>query len=155
MKEIIILVGCGRAGKSTYARKIAEEKGYQYIAIDGNYHYTGEEEYFRFVDNVADTLNTRFYKNFILDGYLDFDDHFKYLKSKLNFHKIKPVMIFTNYEVIRSRGPGGGTLHTAEFIIKKYKNFLKVWDFDEFVEGDGDNKKVKTHEEAIEIVENG
>ena len=155
MKEIIILVGCGRAGKTTYARKIAEEKGYQYLAIDGNYHYTGEEEYFRFVDAVANTLNRNPGKNFILDGYLNFDDHFKRLKGKLDFHEIKAIMIFTNCEVIRSRGPGGGTLHSAEFIIDKYKNFLRTWDFKEFVEGDGDNKKVKTHEEAIMTVENG
>ena len=80
MKEIIILVGCGRAGKTTYAKKLSEE-GYEYIPIDGNYHYTGKEEYFRFVDLVADTLNKNHDKNFVLDGYLPHDDHFKYLKS--------------------------------------------------------------------------
>ena len=155
MKEIIILVGCGRAGKTTYALKIAKEKGYEYLTIDGNYHYTGEEEYFRFVDFIANTLNKNPSKNFILDGYLDFDDHFKYLKNKLKHHKIKPVLVFTNYEVIQSRGPGGaGIIHSAEHIIGKYKNFPKVWDFEEFVEGDGNNKKVKTYEEAIKIVEN-
>ncbi len=109
MQEIIILVGCGRAGKTTYASKIAKEKGYEYLTIDGNYHYTGEEEYFRFVDYIATVLNINSNKNFILDGYLDFDDHFKVLKTKLIHHKIKPVLIFTNCEVIRSRGPGGAT----------------------------------------------
>ena len=154
MQEIIILVGCGRAGKTTYAKKIAKEKGYEYISVDGNYHYGGEEEYFRFVNSVADTLNSAPGKNFILDGYLDHDGHFKYLKSKLKYHKIKPVLVFTNCEVVRSRGSGGGTLRSAEYIIEKYKDFRESWDFEEFVEGNGVNKKVETYEEALRIVEN-
>ena len=153
MKEIIILVGVGRAGKTTYAHKIAKEKGYEYLTIDGNYHYTGKEEYFRFVDYIAMTLNMNPEINFILDGYLDHDDHFKYLKSNLSSHKIKAVMVFTNCEVIRSRGSGQGTLRSKEYIIEKYKEFQKAWDFDEFIEGDGNNKKVKTHEEVMKIVE--
>ena len=154
MKEIIILVGCGRAGKTTYARKIAKEKGYEYLTIDGNYHYTGEEEYFSFVDFISYTLNENPDKNFILDGYLDIDAHFKYLKSNLTSHKIKAIVVFTNCEVIRSRGPGGaGKIHPAEHLIECYKTFQKMWDFDEFVEGDGNNKKIKNYEEGMKIVE--
>ena len=154
MKEIIILIGCGRAGKTTYAHRIEQEKGYEYLTIDGNYHYTGKEEYFRFVDFVAGTLNRNPNKNFILDGYLDMDHHFKYLKSKLRHHKIKAVLVFTNCEVIRRRGPGGaGKIHPQQYLIECYKKFKKMWDFDEFVEGDGNNQKIKNYEEGMKIVE--
>jgi len=152
MQEIIILIGCGRAGKTTYAKKISK-KGYEYLTIDGNYHYTGKEEYFKFIDFIASILNKNPSKSFILDGYLDFDEHFKYLKKILRYHKIKPVLIFTNCEIIRGRGPGGaGIVHSIKHIIEKYKNFPNIWDFEEFIEGNGNNKKVKIHEEAMKIV---
>ena len=96
MKEIIIVIGNGRAGKTTYAHKI-EKKGYEFINFDKNYRYGGEKLYLKFLDFLADKLNNSD-KNFVLDGYHHLDGRFIYLKKKLKHHKIKPVMIFANYE---------------------------------------------------------
>ncbi len=132
MKEIIILIGSGRAGKTTYAEKIKEKKGHEIIDIDANYHYKGKDEYLRFLDFVAEKLNANPKKNFILDGYIGFDDHFTHLKGRLKHHKIRPVVIFAMPDVILGR-PSKFKGPTTEQIVNLYKNGIgECWNIDEF-----------------------
>ena len=89
MTNLKILVGDGRAGKTTYAKKVVKEEGYELISIDNNYHYSGEKEYFEFLDFLANKLNNNPDKSFVLDGYINYDKNFDYLIKKLNHHEIK------------------------------------------------------------------
>ena len=146
MKEIIILVGSGRAGKTTYAKKIKEEKGHEVISIDTNYHYKGKEEYLRFLDFVAEKLNANPKKNFILDGYIGFDDHFTHLKGRLKHHKIRPVVIFALPDVILGR-PSKFKGTTREQIVNLYKNGIReCWDIEEFIDCTDGFKKTSYQE---------
>lgn len=144
MSEIIILVGEGRAGKTTYAKNYAAENGYEYLTIDGHYDYSGKENYFNFLNGVALELNNNPEKNFILDGYLDFDPHFEYLELGLSIHKIKAVLIYGDAETIRSRGKGGAVrINTRDEIIASYERFETKWYFDEML--DSTNNYIKTN----------
>jgi len=154
MTNLKILVGDGRSGKTTYANKLAKE-GYELISIDNNYHYDGEEEYFKFLDFLANKLNNNPNKSFVLDGYIDFDKNFDYLRKKLKYHKINSVLVFANYKTIAERTLRiMNKIFTKERIMEFYRITIRAWEFDEFVEGDGENKKLKTYEEAIRVVEN-
>jgi len=153
MSEIIILVGEGRAGKTTYARNYAAENGYEYLTIDGHYDYSGAPKYFDFLDYLAAELNNNPTNNFILNGYLDYDDHFKYLKSKLLCHKIKAVLIYGDAETIRSRGKGGAVrINTRDEIIASYERFKTKWDFDEMLDSTNKYKKTKDYSIVMEKV---
>jgi len=153
MTNLKILIGEGRAGKTTYAQKIVKE-GYEFIDIDKHYHYGGEKEYFKFLDFLADKLNNNPNKNFVLDGYINFDKHFDYLRNKLKHHKIISVLVFANHKTILERNLKLQKTRPNEKIIEFYRETIKAWEFDEFVEGDGENKKVKNYDEVIKIVEN-
>ncbi len=163
MKEIIIVIGNGRAGKTTYAHEI-EKKGYEFINhdknyrdvlnLDKNYRYGGEKSYFKFLDLLADKLNNSD-KNFVLGGYHHIDSHFAYLKKKLKYHKIKPVMIFTNYELIQKRSEAKkGEVRTKKQIVQDYNSYKGWWNVGEFefVEGDGENRILENYEKGMEIV---
>ena len=155
MAEIIILIGNGRSGKTTYAHKL-EEQGYEYISLDDHYHYKGEEEFLAFINLLADKLNNSD-KNFVLDGYCYFekDRNFDYLIPKLKNHKIKPTMIFTNCELIRKRSEEKiGEIRAKEQIIEDYERFRKFWNIEgfEFIEGIGENRKLDSYEEGMKVV---
>jgi len=157
MPEIIILLGTGRSGKTTYAHKIEKEKGYEYISFDKNYHYTGEKEFFIFLDFLADGigsgLNDNKDKNFIMDGYQYFngDNNFKYLKSKLKFHKIRSIVVFENYNIIQSRGKGAAErVATREEILNEYK-IIQKYAADEFVRS-SDYYEAKIWEEVMGVI---
>ena len=152
MTNLKILIGDGRAGKTTYANKVVKE-GYEFISIDDNYHYGGEEDYFKFLDFVADKLNNNQNKNFVLDGYINFDKHFDYLRNKLKDHKIISILVFANYKTISERNLKLKKTRTDEEILEFYRETIKSWKFDEFVEGDGENKKAENYDDAIKIVE--
>ena len=153
MSEIIILVGEGRAGKTTYAKNYAAETNYSYLTIDGHYDYSGEQKYLEFLNYIADTLNNNPNANFILDGYLDYDDHFKYLKAKLMCHKIKAVLIYGDAETIRSRGKGGAVrINTRDEIIASYERFKTKWDFDEMRDSTNKYKKIDNYDMVMEKV---
>ena len=154
MTNLKILIGDGRSGKTTYAQKIVKE-GYEFIDIDKHYHYSGKKEYFKFIDFLADKLNNNLNKNFVLDGYINFDKNFDYLRNKLKHHKIISVLVFANHKTISERNLRLQKTRPDEKIIEFYRETINAWEFDEFVEGDGENKKVKNYEEAIKIVENG
>jgi len=102
MKEIIIVIGSSRAGKTSYSEKL-EKEGYEYIGIDEHYHYGEKEEYLKFVNFISDKLNDNKDKNFVLDGYLDLDIHFNYLRNKLKHHKIKPIIIYAKTDILIDR----------------------------------------------------
>ncbi len=154
MSEIIILLGVRRAGKTKYAYKIEKDKEYEFIDFDQEYNSTGEEDFFKFIDLLADKLNQNKDKNFVMDGYTFFDKdiNFKYLKKKLKFHKIRPIVIFENYEVIMSRGKGGAIRrHTKEEIINGYRSFPKNYNVEEFLRG-SDYNRIETYGEVMRIV---
>ncbi len=154
MSELIILLGVRRAGKTNYAQKIEKDKEYEFIDFDQGYNSTGEEDFFKFIDSLADKLNQDKDKNFIMDGYTYFDKdiNFKYLKKKLKFHEIRPIVIFENYEVIMSRGKGGAIRrHTKEEIINEYKIFQKRYSVEEFLRG-SDYNRIETYGEVMRIV---
>ncbi len=163
MKEIIIVIGNGRAGKTTYVHKI-EKKEYEFINLDKNYryvlnldktyHYGGEKPYFKFLDFLTDKLNDSD-KNFVLDGYHHVDSNFVYLKKKLKHHKIKPIMIFANYGLIQKRSDAKkGEVRTRKQIIQDYNSYRNYWNIEEFefVEGDGENRILENYEKGMEIV---
>ncbi len=142
-KEIIILFGSGRVGKTTYANQIKKEKGYEYIEFDQFYHYGGKQEYFKFLDNLSIKLNDNPDKNYVLDGYIYFDKDFIYLRNKLKYHKVKPIMVFAKPEVILTRAINMNTTMTKESIIETYKNIINNWDIDESIDNtNNDFKKV-------------
>ncbi len=141
-KEIIILFGSGHSGKTTYAHKI-EKEGYDYLSIDSHYHYNGEKEYFEFLDFICDNLNNTPHKNFVLDGYIYFDNCFDYLRERLKYHKIKAILVFASPEIILKRAENENTTMTKESIIKTYKEIIHNWQIDECVDtSNNDFKKV-------------
>ena len=150
-----ILIGCGRGGKSTYAHKVEKTLGYKYIGIDEHYHYGGKQQFFCFLDFFADLLNNNPSTNFVLDGYLSFDKHFDYLKSRLKHHEIESILVFTNYKIILERDVKlkRGSRLTKEEIVNLYREYVEVFDFSKFVEGDGGNKQVGTSVEVMRMVE--
>ena len=155
MNEIIILIGNGRSGKTTYAHKL-EEQGYEYISLDDHYHYKGKEQYFKFLDFLAEKLNN-LEKDFVLDGYCYFegDKDFAYLRPKLINHKIRPMIIFISRKLIKNRSEEKiEEIRTIEQITKDYERFRKFWNIEgfEFVEGDGENRKLESYEEGMRIV---
>ena len=102
--ELIILIGSGRVGKTTYAHKIEKEKGHEYISIDNTYNWDkGRTGYFEFLDTLSNKLNSNSDKNYILDGYVGHDGQFKYLKEILKHHKIKPIIVFAGLKEFKER----------------------------------------------------
>jgi len=157
-----ILIGCGRAGKSTYAQKLTET-GYEHLSLDHMYCYgnygtpQGEIDYFAFLDKLSELLNSKPDTDFVLDGYLGVggDPFFTYLRTGLKFHEIKSTLVFTNYKLILERDVALKIRRlTKERITSIYHEYTNLFSFDEFVEGVGNNRCVKTDSEAMHIVMN-
>lgn len=155
-----ILIGCGRAGKSTYAQKLIG-LGDEHLSLDSLYHYgnygtlQGEIDYFAFLDKLSGLLNGKPDINFVLDGYLGVggDPFFTYLRPRLKYHKIKSTLVFANYKLILERDVALKIRRlTKERITSIYQEYTNLFSFDEFVEGVGNNRCVKTDSEAIHIV---
>jgi len=144
--ELIILIGSGRAGKTTYAKKVAEEMGHEWISIDDIYHYKGKKQYMEALDYVAKRLNGEPDKSFILDGYIHFDSHFRYLKPMLEHHRIKPVAVFADPDTILARK----STTTRQNIENLYKKGIpECWNIREFGFVDANDGFKKTSYQKI------
>lgn len=160
--KIMILMGMGESGKTTYAKGIAKERNYEYLDFDSFCPYGGGNNFFRTLDSIIKILNENPDKNYILDGYVyplngeylgtDFD----YLKKRIK-HKIKPVVIYTNAEIISKRVNKRGSPDKVDkdFVIQIYKDISKYWDLNnaDFVEASNNEfKRFGSYDEVIKVV---
>ncbi len=165
MSEIMILMGMGESGKTTYAKKIAEDRGYEFLSFDSFHPYVSEKGFYKALDSIIKILNENLNKNYVLDGYAFLlngkylGTNFDYLKKSLKHHKIKLVVIFTQEELISERvnkvKRGSPDKVNREFVIKVYDEIQKFWDLSnaEFIDcSNHEFKKVESYEKVMQIL---
>lgn len=110
MSELVILIGSGGSGKTFLAQKISKEQGHTYQSHDENYGLfegSKEERFLKFLNRLAETVNSRPKEDFVLDGYLLYYDHFlEKLKPLIKHHEIKVKILFDSIAIIRERRKG-------------------------------------------------
>ena len=167
-----ILIGAGRAGKTTYG-KLLEKQGYEYIALDDIFQYCDKEEgYESFIKVVADKVNKNPNKNFVLDGYcIYYDNHFSKIKEQIKHHTIIPVVIYSDFKVIKERiektKEANEIKKDYEMLIRKFYKTRLIYECDvtelEFVDMTNEPKgisykelidKIITPKDVIEVMKN-
>ncbi len=138
MAELVILLGMGESGKTTYAKTLTT---HERIDFDSLKPYGSIKRFNKTLINVARMVNTLPKQDFVLDGYAyPFEGRFlgkefSFLKSKLEHHKIKPVVICTDANVIVERVSKRGSPDDVnrDFVIWVYKEILEhfsVFDYE-------------------------
>ncbi len=160
----MILMGMGESGKTTYAKKIVEDNGYEFLSFDSFHPYVSEDGFYKALESVIKILNENPNKNYVLDGYAYLLNgkylgrNFEYLRENIK-HKIKPVVIFTQAELISERvnkvKRGSPDKVNREFVIKVYEDIQKYWDLSnaEFIDcSNKEFKKVESYEKVMQIL---
>lgn len=160
MSELIILLGIGRAGKTTFAETF-EQKGYKRISIDKHFKYnTGMKAWRNLVDCICNLLNKNPNTNYVLDGYINactclktgmriYTGHgFDGIQANLNHHMIKPIVVVQSKKVLYERG----SEETEERISWLYAWFLTMRGIDTIVVGSKDNCIISSKERAMSLV---
>ena len=140
MSELIVLIGSGGSGKTFLAQKISKEQGYTYLDHDRNYIYLPKEgkdaklsALQNFLNWLAKIVNSSPERNFVLDGYILFYDHFlKKLKPLIKHHEIKVKILFTSIETIierRKRMPGNKNVPLPLSIFAIYSGIGRLIDW--------------------------
>lgn len=105
-REIMVLMGVSGSGKTTVARKIVEERGCEYINFVATMRTLRESgmSYPNILDYIAKRVNANTEKDFVLDGYhIHRETSLKRLDKNLKHHRIKPVVVFADPEIIADR----------------------------------------------------
>ncbi len=138
MAELVILLGMGESGKTTYAKTL---KNHERIDFDFLKPYGSVKRYNKAVMGVARMVNLLPKQNFVLDGYAyPFEGRFlgkefSFLNSKLKHHKIQPVIICTDANTIVERVLKRGSPDDVnrDFVTWVYKEILEhfsVFDYE-------------------------
>lgn len=164
-RKLIILMGIGRSGKSTFAKKLKTD-GYKRISIDGHFKYNqGIQPWHDFVDYLVDTLNSSGDRDFVLDGFINactdkkigyriYTGHgFKYIQERLKYHEIKPVVVVESVDTIHARSRKmSKPVEDRERIVWLYAWFLTMRGIGTAVLGSKDNPVISSREKAMSLV---
>ena len=164
MANLNILIGYGESGKTTYANNMDNVKQ---IFFDTFPVYENKEKFEFSMKLIADKCNKELKdEDVILDGYLSvinkeiMEPDFKTLKENLKHHNIKPIVIFTDADIIvkriKERNPVCNPDNVDKrFIVKTYElartNF-NLLDAEFYWAKDNEFVKVESCREVMEIV---
>ncbi|MHA2023960.1 MAG: class I SAM-dependent methyltransferase [Candidatus Thorarchaeota archaeon] len=164
MSEVVILLGIGRSGKTTFARTAF--KNHEYIGIDKWFSYNkGIAAWHDFVRRFTKHLNEHSDQDFVLDGYINactdqsngtriYTGHgFSCIQTKLNCHTIRPIVVVESIEHIHSRSEAKkANIESRERISWLYAWFLTMRGIDTIVLGSGSNPVISNRDRAMSIV---
>lgn len=97
IKEVIILTGLSRSGKTTYAKHLEKTQGYKYISFDSFFSYKNNKSnkyYFKKIKQLAGNS-----ERIVLDGYFsNIDKYFKEFKKQV-CNNVQSIIIVVSMPV--------------------------------------------------------
>lgn len=115
MVKVIFICGLMGCGKTTFAKQLSEELGYEYVNFDEEYHTNiqnklgdwSNKNTLLFLQNIAALLNNSPSKNFIIDNWFKWhvnwwrdekDTSLQIMKTFLKHHEIQVICMVSSYK---------------------------------------------------------
>jgi len=158
--DFVILMGLGKAGKSTYAKKLAGG-GYHRIDIDKHFKYgQGIKAWYDLVRYIVKLLNDNPDTKYVLDGHINactclktgrrvYSGHgFEFIQAQLRHHVVRGIVVLQSMTELKKRG----SKETEERMKWLYAWFLTTRGSISSVIGSGENKTILARNEAMAYV---
>lgn len=138
MAELIVLLGMGESGKTTYAESL---KTHIRLDFDSFQPYGSKFAFNKALLNISSTVNSNTTTDFVLDGYIYLlngeilDKNLSLLREMVLYHWIKPRVILSDIDIIVKRVLKRGSPDRVDknFVISLYKDIFTHFQIEDII----------------------